>query len=155
MQFAAESRVAANLVNGLTIAVGQFGSCFRGQRAREQAAPETAHAEPRGFFGSEDEQFNGMPGLKFGAPQSANGFQTAKNSHDAIILSGVRNGVNVGTGADRWSIGIRASPAREHISDGVVTNLETGSLATRRQPRTRIQVAGGKHHSGYRRRFRV
>ncbi len=106
----------------------------------KQTAAETADAEARGFFRSEEEQFDGAAGANAGALQRADGFQAAEHADRAIVAAGVRNGVDVGAGADRGQLGRGSGPAREGVAHGVFANVESGFGAQALEPGAGLAV---------------
>ena len=71
-----------------------------GGGAGEEAGAEAADAEAGGFFGGEHDEFDGAGGLVAGLAEGAHGFEATEDTDDAIVFSGVWDGVDVGAGGD-------------------------------------------------------
>src|SRR4029077_4589888 len=91
------------------------------EQAGEQAASQAAHAEARGLFGRENEEFDRVARAETGAREGADGFETAKHAYGAIVAASVGNGVDVRAGGDRRQVRSLACPAREGVANGVLT----------------------------------
>src|SRR6266481_1144477 len=154
-KISAESRFSANFVYGFAVSIFQLCGSIRGKRSGKQPASQAADAEARWFFCCEDKKFNRVLGPKSASLQRADRFEAAKDSHDTVVFAGIGNRIDVRTCADGRSRGISSAPAREDISNGILSYVEASFFAARDHPRAGFQVCRSEKDAGDRRSFSV
>src|SRR5271169_4031498 len=87
--------------------------------------------------------------------QCANRLKAAQDSHDAVILAGIRDGIDVRAGADDWRLWIGAVPAREGVSNRVLPYRKPRGFAPLDHPRARLHVCRSEKNSCDDRRIRL
>jgi len=145
---AAEPGGGAHLVQARALAVAQRGGAGGVERAGHQAAADTADAEARGFFGSEQDQLDGTARPDSGALQGADGLQGAEHANRAIVTAGVRDGIDVRAAGHRGQLGGRSFPAGEGVAHGVFAHVEAGRGAELLQPAARAAVGLRENDAG-------
>ena len=93
--------------------------------------------------------------MKTALLQRSDCLKAAQHPDHSVVFAGVRNGVDVRTGADRGCIGIGPDPAREGIANGILTHRQTRCFAPRDEPRTCPEVRGSENDSSDRGRFGI
>ncbi len=111
---------AANFLDRFSVAVLQPPGGFGREASREQPAAQASNPKARRLLRSKNQQLNRVLRTKPAPPQRAYRLKPSQNSHHAVVFPGVRNRIDMRAGADRGRRGIRASPAREGISDRVL-----------------------------------
>jgi hypothetical protein len=90
-----------------------------------------------------------MTGMKSAALQRAYGFEASEHSDYPVVFAGVRDCIDVGTGADGWKRGIGSGPAGKRISDCILPDCQAGFFAQGLQPDSGFQISRGKNDPGH------
>src|SRR5580704_2712954 len=154
-EFSTETRLTANFIERATAFVSQFSRRICRKSPRQQPAPEATDAKACRLFRRENKQLNRMLWTKSTLPQRPYRFQASQDSHNAVEFPCVRNRVDVRTRAHDRLHRIRAVPASESVSDGILMHREPCLLATRFHPRASFEIRRRENDSGHRGSFRV
>ncbi len=145
---AGEAGGGAHLIEACAIAVVESSGAREIECTGKQTAAETADAKARGFFRSEEEQFDGAAGANAGALQHAYCFQRAEHSHRAIEASGMRNGVDVRAASHRGQLGRGSGPACESVAHRILANVESGLGTEILEPGAGLAIGLREDNSG-------
>src|SRR5580704_872922 len=146
-EFPSHSSLSADCIDRFTIAVGQFPGSIRRQTPGKQAATEASDSKARRLFRGNNEQLNRVLGMESALLQGSYPLEAGEDANDSIVFPGVRNRVDMRASADDGRFWARTDPAREHISNGVLSHDEPRAFAQLHQPRTRIKVRLREHDS--------